>query len=106
MSIKSRILVHPERSAKISKELFIEHPVYPKSKRASRAVEAVTAWARALPIYRGKTIFVDDGTLKALGEDGEGQVFVDGALVSRFSVTRVPDPEPVSALFAVDGDDR
>lgn len=106
MTIRSRILVHPERSGRISKELFIEHPVYPKSKRASRAVEAVTAWARALPIYSGKSVFVDSGTLKALGEDGEGQVFVDGALVSRFSVTIVPEPEPVSALFAAGGDVR
>lgn len=104
MTVTSRITVHPERSAKISAELFIEHPVYPKSVRVTRAVEVVTKWARARPLYKGKEVVVTAHTLKEKGEDGEGQLFVNGSLVARFSVVQYIKPEPVPALFAVDGE--
>lgn len=106
MTVTSRITVHPERSAKISAELFIDHPTYPKSVRVTRAVDVVTKWARALPLYKGKDVFVDGATLKSLDEAGEGHIFVDRSLVARFSVVQYVKPEPVAALFAVDGETR
>lgn len=104
MSIRSRVTVHPERSGKISAELDIEHPEYPKALRVQRACEVVKRWARALPLYRGQIVVVTPHTLKDKGEDGEGQLFVNGNLVARFSVTMVTPPAPVAALFAVDGE--
>lgn len=100
VKVKSLVTIHPERSAKASATLHIEHQDSPKSARAKEAVKAVTKWARHLPIYRGRDVVVEAHTLIIDGEDGEGKVNVDGATVSRFSVVReLPEPVPAESLF-------
>lgn len=113
--IKGKVLIIPTpeaagnfnrtRGKHASDKFDVQWTEYPKAECARQIQKVVQTWANRK--YLGRQVVVDQGTMRELGVDGVGALFVDGVKYAEITAfVPVPDPVPAASLFGGEHDGR
>ncbi|WP_313813018.1 hypothetical protein [Glutamicibacter sp.] len=113
--VKGKVLIIPTpevagsfnrtRGKHASHKFDVEWTEYPKAECAKQIQKVVQTWANRK--YLGRKVIVDQGTMRELGVDGVGTLFVDGIKYAEITAfIQLPEPVAAASLFGGGNDGR